>query len=119
MSETFPALQERHLCQPDLDALRPAFSTHKPRILILYGSLREVSYSCLLAHEAKLTFEVRDGVRPMQLFCANAPIAEDGALHVALTPRPASCKPRDRWLAEQAINEERCCGSSVDTKCCT
>ncbi|MDQ0561700.1 hypothetical protein QO004_003500 [Rhizobium mesoamericanum] len=51
MSKTFPALEERHLHQPDLDALRPSFSAHKPRILILYGSLREVSYSRLLAHE--------------------------------------------------------------------
>lgn len=57
MSETFPALQERHLRQTDLDALRPAFSTHKPRILILYGSLREVSYSRLLAHEARRLLE--------------------------------------------------------------
>ncbi|MCL6655312.1 arsenical resistance protein ArsH [Agrobacterium rubi] len=47
-----PALDGDHLRQPDLDALRPAFSTHKPRILILYGSLRTVSYSRLLAFEA-------------------------------------------------------------------
>ncbi|WP_234891912.1 arsenical resistance protein ArsH [Agrobacterium vitis] len=33
-------------------ALRPPVSTHKPRILILYGSLRAVSYSRLLAQEA-------------------------------------------------------------------
>ncbi|MUO87141.1 arsenical resistance protein ArsH [Agrobacterium vitis] len=46
-----PAL-DGDLRQPDLDALRPAFSTHKPRILILYGSLRTVSYSRLLAFEA-------------------------------------------------------------------
>jgi len=52
LSDLFPALQAPHLHQPDLDALRPAFSTHKPRILILYGSLREVSYSRLLAKEA-------------------------------------------------------------------
>ncbi|WP_291164208.1 arsenical resistance protein ArsH [Ensifer sp. SSB1] len=57
LSETFPALQERHLHHPDIDALRPAFSTHKPRILILYGSLREVSYSRLLAHEARRLLE--------------------------------------------------------------
>jgi arsenic resistance protein ArsH len=57
LSETFPALQERHLRQPELDALRPAFSTHKPRILILHGSLREVSYSRLLAHEARRLLE--------------------------------------------------------------
>lgn len=57
MSETFPALEERHLRQPDLDAFRPQFSSHKPRILILYGSLREVSYSRLLAYEARRLLE--------------------------------------------------------------
>ncbi|ASY71827.1 arsenical resistance protein ArsH [Sinorhizobium fredii] len=57
MSETFPALDDRHLRQPDLDALRPSFSSHKLRILILYGSLREVSYSRLLAHEARRLLE--------------------------------------------------------------
>lgn len=57
MSDTFPALQEPHLRQPDLDALRPAFSTHKPRILVLYGSLRDVSYSRLLAFEVERLLE--------------------------------------------------------------
>lgn len=47
-----PAADERHLRLPDLQALRPPFSTHAPRILILYGSLRQVSYSRLLAKEA-------------------------------------------------------------------
>ncbi|MBT9372735.1 arsenical resistance protein ArsH [Rhizobium sp. CSW-27] len=47
-----PALDSRHLRPIDLAALRPAFSTHKPRILILYGSLRTISYSRLLAEEA-------------------------------------------------------------------
>ncbi|WP_280776229.1 arsenical resistance protein ArsH [Rhizobium sp. SG_E_25_P2] len=47
-----PAAAFEHLRLPDLDALRRPFSTHKPRILILYGSLRQVSYSRLLAEEA-------------------------------------------------------------------
>ena len=47
-----PAASPQHLRQIDLEALRPPFSTHKPRILILYGSLRAVSYSRLLAHDA-------------------------------------------------------------------
>ncbi|WP_377293884.1 arsenical resistance protein ArsH [Rhizobium sp. SG2393] len=47
-----PAADLGHLRMPDRDALRPAFSTHPPRILILYGSLRQVSYSRLLAEEA-------------------------------------------------------------------
>ncbi|WP_209891319.1 arsenical resistance protein ArsH [Rhizobium leguminosarum] len=52
-----PAASLAHLRQPDLDALRPAFSAHKPRILILYGSLRAVSYSRLLAHEVARLLE--------------------------------------------------------------
>ncbi|TPW33255.1 arsenical resistance protein ArsH [Martelella alba] len=47
-----PAAEINVLERPDPDALRPAFSTHPPRILILYGSLRQVSYSRLLAEEA-------------------------------------------------------------------
>ncbi|MBY5532002.1 arsenical resistance protein ArsH [Rhizobium leguminosarum] len=52
-----PAVSPKHLRQPDMDALRPAFSTHKPRILILYGSLRAVSYSRFLAQEAARLLE--------------------------------------------------------------
>ena len=52
LSDRFPALQAHQLHSIDPEALHPAFSTHKPRILILYGSLREVSYSRLLAFEA-------------------------------------------------------------------
>lgn len=37
---------------PDTIALRPAFSQHKPRILLLYGSLRERSYSRFATMEA-------------------------------------------------------------------
>ncbi|UJW77512.1 arsenical resistance protein ArsH [Rhizobium sp. SL42] len=46
-----------HLHRPDGDALRNGHSTHKPRILILYGSLRSLSYSRLLAHEARRLLE--------------------------------------------------------------
>lgn len=52
-----PAADLDHLRMPDLEALRRPFSTHKPRILILYGSLRQVSYSRLLAMEAKRLLE--------------------------------------------------------------
>lgn len=39
---------------PDLDKLEPrAVSTHAPRILLLYGSLRPTSYSRLLTLEAQ------------------------------------------------------------------
>ena len=57
MSDTFPALHDQHLQPIAPESLRPAFSTHKPRILILYGSLREVSYSRLLAFEVRRLLE--------------------------------------------------------------
>lgn len=52
-----PAADLDHLRMPDLEALCRPFSTHKPRILILYGSLRQVSFSRLLAMEAKRLLE--------------------------------------------------------------
>ncbi|PKA38810.1 arsenical resistance protein ArsH [Rhizobium sullae] len=52
-----PAASREHLRPLDPTALRPLFSMHKPRILILYGSLRTVSYSRLLAHEAARLLE--------------------------------------------------------------
>lgn len=48
-----PALQPSFLAQPDLERLEPrARATHPPRILLLYGSLRERSFSRLLSEEA-------------------------------------------------------------------
>lgn len=82
--------------------------------------IRKVSEHVRLDGSAKLTFEVSDGVQPMQLFCASLPILEDGALHVELSPRPASCKPRDRWLAEESRKAAACCGpSSASGACCS
>jgi arsenic resistance protein ArsH len=52
-----PAADLEHLRLPDVEALRRPFSTHKPRILILYGSVRQVSFSRLLAMEAKRLLE--------------------------------------------------------------
>ncbi len=78
--------------------------------------VRKVSEHVRLDGSAKLTFEVSDGVQPMQLFCAGPPIFVDGALHVSLSPRAASCKPRDRWLAEQSAKAASCCGPA--SSCC-
>ncbi len=50
--------------------------------------------------DAKLTFEVSDGAKPMQLYRAErTDIGE--VIRVYLSPRPSSCKPRDRWLAQK------------------
>jgi arsenic resistance protein ArsH len=48
-----PNLSEEHFALPDLDRLEPRDrATHPPRILLLYGSCRERSYSRLLTQEA-------------------------------------------------------------------
>lgn len=53
MTDDFPALAPEFLDTPTLDKLAPArVSTHPPRFLLLYGSLRERSYSRLLIEEA-------------------------------------------------------------------
>jgi hypothetical protein len=79
--------------------------------------IRKVSEHVQLDGSARLTFEVSDGVRPMQLYSAAFPLIREGVVHVDLVPRPASCKPRDRWLAEQAQSAS-CCGSAGISKCC-
>lgn len=52
-ADTFPALQADLLPSPDLRRLEPGRRMeHPPRILLLYGSLRERSYSRFLTEEA-------------------------------------------------------------------
>ncbi|MBY3182319.1 MULTISPECIES: DUF6428 family protein [Rhizobium] len=82
-----------------------------------YSIIRKVTEHVQLDDSAKLTFEVSDGVRPMQLYCAAMPVLRAGAVHVELSPRPASCKPRDRWLAGES-SATTCCGPSARTKAC-
>ena len=52
-STDLPNLDEQSFETPDLTRLLPAQrATHAPRILLLYGSARERSYSRLLTEEA-------------------------------------------------------------------
>ncbi|HEX5655975.1 MAG TPA: arsenical resistance protein ArsH [Polyangiales bacterium] len=54
----FPALTPAFLPAPTLDALEPLQrSTHPPRFLLLYGSLRQRSYSRLAVEEAARLLE--------------------------------------------------------------
>lgn len=80
--------------------------------------IRKVADHVQLEPVAKLTFEVSDGVRPMALYCAAAPRLVAGTFEVFLAARPASCKPRDRWLAEKQAKSS-CCGPATGSlKCC-
>ena len=69
--------------------------------------------------DAKLTFEVSDPASAMKLFKAEAAEIGADAVRVALARRPASCKPRDRWL-EQAPKANACCAPkpSAAQSCC-
>ena len=81
--------------------------------------IRKVSEHVGLDGSAKLTFEVSDGIVPMQLYRAGTPDIVEGEVHVALSARPASCKPRDRWLREQTQTKAAgCCGPSSAQPCC-
>jgi hypothetical protein len=80
--------------------------------------VRKVSERVKLDGTAKLTFEVSDGMRPMQLYCASLPLLEVGIMAVTLLPRPASCKPRDRWVADRLEDDARCGLSLAQGSCC-
>jgi hypothetical protein len=80
--------------------------------------IRKVTEHVGLDLSARLTFEVSDGVRPMQLYRAALPEIVARAVQVELSPRPASCKPRDRWLAAEEKARHACCASPAPAPCC-
>jgi hypothetical protein len=87
---------------------------HMPvsRFLAIIGKVGEaVGFDA----DAKLTFEVSDGIKPMQIYRAER-IEIGNEVRVTLSARPSSCKPRDRWLAEQTASS--CCGSAQAAPCC-
>jgi uncharacterized protein DUF6428 len=80
--------------------------------------IRKVAEQVPFDPAARLTFEVSDGKQAMQLFRASAIASGDDAVRVALSERPASCKPRDRWLAEQAAETACCAAPRTVERCC-
>jgi hypothetical protein len=68
--------------------------------------------------DARLTFEVSDGVGAIMLYRAQSVTTEGERITVTLSRRPASCKPRDRWLEQQ----QSCCAaadSAAEGGCCS
>ncbi|MGQ8632014.1 arsenical resistance protein ArsH [Agrobacterium sp. DKPNP3] len=104
MSETFPALHDDHLQPIAAESLRPAFSTHKPRILILYGSLREVSYSRLLAFEVRRLLE-RFGCEVRIFDPAGLPLPDEAPVS---HPKVQELRDLSQWSEGQVwISPER------------
>jgi hypothetical protein len=77
--------------------------------------IRKVTEHLAFDPAGRLTFEVSDGIAPMSLYSASSPRFVGEAIHVALWPRPASCKPRDRWLES---SNRTCCVSAAEQPCC-
>lgn len=81
------------------------------------GIVGKVTERVPLHSAAKLTFEVSDGERPIQLYKATSVEAGKDVVRVYLTQRPAGCKPRDRWLEREEAT--RCCSTPADRQCCS
>jgi hypothetical protein len=64
-----------------------------------------------LDHATRLTFEVSDGAEAMRLYMASDLQVAGDFVRVTLARRPASCKPRERWLKEQQA--AACCGNAM------
>lgn len=50
--DNYPNLESGQLHSPDMDKLQPITGNHAPKILLLYGSLRQRSFSRLVTEEA-------------------------------------------------------------------
>ncbi len=103
--DLFPALDDRFLVMPDVRALvPPGGATHPPRILLLYGSLRERSYSRLLAFEAARLLE-RFGCETRIFDPAGLPLP-DGA--PASHPKVQELRDLSNWSEGQVwVSPER------------
>ena len=79
--------------------------------------MRKVAEQVHFEADAKLTFEVSDGRRAMQIFVPGAVDVDDRTVRVALQPQPATCKPRDRlWLEQEAGAPVSACGCAPATE---
>ncbi|MGE0751426.1 MAG: DUF6428 family protein [Variibacter sp.] len=69
--------------------------------------MRKVAEAVSFDAKAKLTFEVSDGSGAISLYRAERIDIGGDEIRVSLSRRPASCKPRDRWLEQ---TRSKCCG---------
>jgi hypothetical protein len=80
--------------------------------------IRKVGDLVAFDETAKLTFEVSDGKDAIKLYRADEIAIVDDVVRVSLSQRPASCKPRERWLEPDGLTQPdtarparpSCCG---------
>ncbi len=83
------------------------------------GILSQVERRATLDPEALLIFEAGDSASPMQVFTVGNIVAMSDRVEVTLAPRPATCKPRDRGLADDLIAAAAISKTAQSTACCT
>ena len=88
----------------------PGRSSHMP-VSKFVAIIRKVGELVAIDETAKLTFEVSDGKGAIKLYRADEIAVAGDTVRVSLSQRPASCKPRDRWLEQQtaAAAKPACC----------
>jgi hypothetical protein len=74
--------------------------------------MKKVSDEVPFDPQSKLTFEVSDPDSAMRLFGISNLEIDDTSVRVSLRRRPASCKPRDRWLEQKEATGTSCCSQS-------
>lgn len=79
------------------------------------GILAQVAKRIELDADARLTFEVGTPDTPMQVFDVNTLAIEADRIVLALTARPAICKPRHRAAKAAAA---ACCGTAAKSSGC-
>ena len=95
MSDTTPSLDEKQFHQTDIDALKPEFEIdNPPKILLLYGSLREKSYSRLVAEEAQRILH-KLGAETRFFHPSGLPLPDDGV--DATHPKVAELRDLVTW----------------------
>ncbi len=91
----------------------PEGNSHMP-VAKFVAIVRKVHEHVPFDATAKLTFEVSNGIEAIRLYRAELIEIAAEQVTIALSRRPASCKPRDRWLESEAA----CCSTKATEPCC-
>ena len=97
MPKDLPNIDQDVFARPDVSALRPSLSSHRPRFLLLYGSLRERSFSRFLAMEAARLLEAF-GAETRFFDPSGLPLADDAP---ASHPKVQELRELSSWSEGQ------------------
>ena len=111
----YESWQETFIQLWDIPAKDQRASMPVSKFLAIIGKVAE---KVPLDTQAKVTFEVSDGKKAMALYRASGIETGDDVIRVKLTQRPASCKPRDRWLETHEAARSSCAPKQQQKACC-